>query len=290
MSIFQKSYEVITNGPKEIEWDEYYRLTMEEYHRLLKTKGDDEAAFQKFFEENPSMLPGGLELFGHSGHYPHMNSLITQPALGTYLKRKPDYVWLAQDSLTFCPVFIEIEKPNKKMFTQANIPSADFNQALNQIDEWRMLLNKPVNQLAFFDYYDIPKRVRDKVFEPQFLLVYGRREEYADSEYLQNLRKQKEKDRVAIMSFDRLRPLSDYKQFVTCKVKEKEYEVVAIPPTFRYVAGEADVLYRWKNFYELIDFMKNASQERKEFLKSRYDYWTSFKGTPPGIIVGMEGE
>lgn len=290
MNILQKNYEVIVDGPKEMEWNEYYRLVMDEYHYLLAEKGDDEVIFQKFFEDNPSMLPGGLELFGHSGHYPYMSSLITQPVLGTYIERKPDYVWFAQDSLAFCPVFIEIERPNKKMFTQAGLPTAEFNQAVNQIDEWRMLLNNPVNQLSFFDYYDIPQSVRDKVFEPQFLLIYGRRAEYEESEYLKNLRKLKEKDRVSIMSFDRLQPLADYRQFITCRVKNKKYEVVAIPPTFRYLAGEADVLYKWKDFFEKIDSIKGVTTERKEFLKRRYEYWTNFKGNPPGIIIGMEGE
>lgn len=289
MGLLNKNY-VIEDGPKELCWYEYYKLVMDEYNALLIEKCDDEKAFQMFFENNPSMLPGGLELFGQSGHHPHMNTIITQPSIGITYERKPDFLWLAQDSLTFCPVFIEIEKPSKRMFTDKGQPNAEFNQAMNQIDEWRMILNKPLNQLAFMDYYDIPQATRDKVFEPQFLLVYGRREEYERSEYLRNLRKQKERENVALMSYDRLTPLMDYQQFITCKVKNKKYEVVSIPPTFRYVAGQAEELYKWTGFLDKIDDMKYTTDERKNFLKSRFGYWTSVKCTPPGIIVGMEGE
>ncbi len=219
-----------------------------------------------------------------------MNAMITQPVLGRTIKRIPDFMWLAQDSLTFCPVFVEIEKPNKKMFTQNNVPTAEFTQAINQIDEWKMLLKDPVTLLAFFEYYEIPKRMRDKDFEPQFLLVYGRRQEYEDNKYLTRLRKQKQGEKVAIYSFDRLQPLSDYKQFITCKVKEGKYIVNNISPTYRYRADCAEELFLWNCFLENVDKMKYTTDERKQFLKERYSYWTSFKGNPPGIITSMEGE
>lgn len=290
MGLFKKKYEIIKDGPKEIEWDEYFNVAMNEYNVLLDTQSDDEKVFQKFFEENPCFLPGGLELFGQSGHYPYMNTVITQPVIGCVTKRIPDFMWLAQDSLTFCPVFIEIEKPNKKMFTQKNIPTAEFTQAMNQIDEWKMILNNPVNRLLFYDYYDIPQYLREKEFVPQFLLIYGRREEYENNVYLSNLRRLKYTDNVAIYSFDRLQPLSDYRQFITCKVSEQKYRVTNISPTYRYRADCAEELYMWDGFFEKIDCMKNTTKSRKTFLKDRYSYWTSFKGNPSGIIRSMEGE
>lgn len=290
MGILDKSYEVVKDAPKEIFWDDYYQVSCNEYQLLLNSEGENEDSFQRFFEKNPSFLPGGMELFGQSGHNPYMHTVVSQPVLGTYISRKPDFMWLAQNSLTFCPVFIEIEKPNKRMFTQTNVPTAEFNQAINQIDEWKMLLNKPLNQLAFFDHYNIPQEMRDKVFEPQFLLIYGRREEYEDNEYLRNLRKQKEKDKVALFSFDRLQPLADYKQFITCKVHEKKYNVLCIPPTFRYRADCVEELYAWKGFVDKIDNMEHTSVERKTFLKGRYSYWYDFKGRMQGMILSMEGE
>lgn len=113
---FNKKYQVMKNAPKQLDWEEYCNKSLMEYQSILENYSDDESVFQKFFEENPSFLPGGLELFGNSGHYPYMDALISQPEIGGIFKRRPDYVWLANDSLTFAPVFIEIEKPSKSMF------------------------------------------------------------------------------------------------------------------------------------------------------------------------------
>ena len=92
------------------------------------------------------------------------------------------------------------------------------------------------------------------------------------------------------MSFDRLRPISDYKQFVTCKLVDGKYHVVNISPTFRYRHVCAKDLYNWIGFNDAIDSMKYTSDERKKFLKERYDYWYSFKGEVGGIISTMNAE
>ena len=125
---------------------------------------------------------------GLSGHYPHMDTLISQPEIGIAVKRKPDFLWLAQDSVDFTPVFIEIERPNKSMFTKEKIPNKDFNQALNQLDEWRGILNGGVNIQAFYQNFSIPLSMQQKNFKPRFVLIYGRRNEYENDEYLQKIR------------------------------------------------------------------------------------------------------
>lgn len=290
MGLVGKQYEVMENAPKEIGWSHYYAQTMEEYDNLLRNEGDSEKIFQDFFERNPAFLPGALELFGHSGHYPYMHTLVSQPEIGGCFTRIPDFVWLSQDSLNFCPVFIEIEKPNKKTFNQQGVASADFTQALGQIKQWRSILNNPINVQLFYDYFDIPLYMRKKQFKPQYLLIYGRRGEYENNERLTAMRSELEEVNVALMSYERLKPLADYSQFTTCKVKDKEYRVIHIPPTYRYRADCADVLYSYKNFYESIVAMERVTEERKHFLQERYEYWMSFEGNLPGIITSMEGE
>jgi hypothetical protein len=290
MSGLTKSYEVIKNPPREIDWVEYHKLSVETYQDLLQKSGDDEKAFQEFFEKNPSFLPGALELFGQSGHYPYMSALISQPCIGTVFEKIPDFLWLAQDSLTFCPVFIEIEKPNKKMFTQTNTPTADFTQAMNQIHEWKMILNKPANIQVFYETFDIPLEMRKKEFKPQFLLVYGRRSEYEGDEYRTGIRKENEGPDMMIASYDRLQPLSDSRQFVTCKVSKAKYHIISIPGTFRYRADCVKDLYSWIGFKEHLRTMENVSEERRQFLIDRFEYWKSFQGRLSGTIISMEGE
>ena len=160
--MIEKKYEIDKDAPNPISWNEYERKTLNIYYELLASNPDKEDVFQNFFEMHPSFLPGAFELGSNSGHYPYMNTVITQPKLGASITRNPDFLWLANDSLTFCPVFIEIEKPSKKMFNVNGTTSADFNQALEQIHEWQYLLQDIANRAAFYDYYDIPLHEQKK--------------------------------------------------------------------------------------------------------------------------------
>lgn len=290
MPLLEKQYEVIKDGPKEINWDDYYDQIVNDYEKLLMEKGDSEQEFQSFFEQNPSFMPGALQLFGQSGHYPYRHALISQPQIGHIFRRIPDFMWLAQDSLTFCPVLIEIEKPNKSTFTKSRDTTAEFNQALGQIEQWNYLLKNPSNIHLFYDFFDIPSDIRKKEFNPQYALIYGRRSEYDQDELMRGIRAEKQKNNIAIMSYDRLKPLSDYRQFVTCKVKETQYIVSNIPPTYRYRADCAKELTTYENFYDSIDYMKYTTQERKQFLKDRFEYWINYGKNGSGMIRGMEGE
>ena len=82
--MFERKYEIVPNAPAHMSWDDYSKISLKEYRNLLETASDDETAFQHFFEENPSFVPGAFELFGSSGHYPYTQSLITQPKLERY--------------------------------------------------------------------------------------------------------------------------------------------------------------------------------------------------------------
>lgn len=286
--LLNKQYEIVKDVPKPIEWEEYYNRIMDEYEGLLAQKADDEKAFQVFFEENPSFLPGAYKLSGKS---PFMEAVISQPEIGGILKRKPDFVWLANDSTTFAPVFIEIERPNKKMFNKSEVVTSDFSQAMGQIQQWQYILSQPNNLNILYDYFNISNDLRTMIFRPQYLLIYGRREEYEDNSLRTGTRAACQTDNINIVSYDRLRPISDYSQFITCKVSSACYKVIHIPPTFRYRPGWAVDLVRMKGFYDRIDDMKYTSNERKEFLKKRYTYWYEFgKKKDKGLMRLSESE
>lgn len=155
--MFKTQYELHPSPIPSIFWTTYVLLAQREYDTLLENYPDDEKVFQEFFERNPSFIPGAFELRELSGHLPHLQCLISQPEIGTTYTRKPDFLWLSQDSLTFVPVFIEIEKPSKKTFTKSGQTSADFTQAMDQILEWKSILNTPENQIAFFKKYNLPQ-------------------------------------------------------------------------------------------------------------------------------------
>ncbi len=270
-------YEIKNDSPKPIEWEKYCEEILKDYQKLLNNHQNNESAFQKFFEENPSFIPGAFEIFGcSSGHYPFMHGIISQPEIGTIFRRKPDFVWLAQDSLTFAPVFIEIEKPSKKMFNMDQTTTADFNQALTQIKQWEYLLSDSKNREVLYDYFDLPLDIRKKKFSPQFLLIYGRRDEYKDDELLTGVRATYKTNFIDIMSYDRLKPDYEYQQFVSYKISNHKYKVINIPATYRYKPTCAEILSKMYNFNDKIELMKYTSEERKLFLKNRYQYWYDF--------------
>lgn len=258
-------------------WLTYQSLAQREYNTLLENHADDEKTFQNFFERNPSFMPGAFELRNLSGHLPHLQCLISQPEIGATFIRKPDFLWLSQDSLTFVPVFIEIEKPSKKTFTKAGQTSADFTQAMDQILEWKSILNKPENQIAFFEKYNLPKRLTEKVFKPQFVLLYGRREEYEGNNYLTRKRYELQSEDTIVMSYDRLSPRYDSRNMLCATVSNSSgntlYSIKTIPPTFQLDACWADSYKEYSGFIEAIDRMEHTTPERKNFLKERFPYW-----------------
>lgn len=275
--MFSKKYEIVENAPLPISWDDYAKTSYADYLDLLKTHSDDESAFQSFLEENPSFVPGAFELFGTSGHYPFTQSLIAQPRLnGGIFTRIPDFIWLAQDSLSFTPVLIEIERPSKKMFNQAGIPSADFTQAFNQITEWKAILSIPENVLQFYNCFNIPDWIRKKTFAPQFGLIYGRRSEYEKNAFLTQKRAQLAQNDVKIISYDRLNPDPKCADLLCSSLAAGKYSVKTIPPTYRYSPALADNFALVDGFDTAISKMQCTSPERKEFLLTRYPYWCEY--------------
>lgn len=280
-----------SNPPKEVSWEEYEEKVNEEYESLLLNKSDDEKSFQDFFEWNPSFVPGAFEVIGQSGHYPLYDSLISQPELGSVIRRKPDFLWIAKNSLQLCPVFIEIEKPSKKMFTRSGDVASDFTHAYGQLQEWQTLLNDPTAQQTFFQCYGISDDYRSLQFKPQYLLIYGRREEYEGNKMLIGKRNAYQNDSIRIMSFDRLRPDYNSRNFITSVISNGEYKALHIAPTFRYRPDCVENIVNIKDFYKKIDEMKYTTGERKTFLKDRYEYWMSFaRKSDKGIMVSQEGE
>lgn len=291
--MFERHYE-IKKGPNGLSLEEYKSIVYEEFKTLLNDYSGEEKIFQSFFEENPLCMPGAFELIGASGHYPHNSALISHPKLGDLdMLRIPDFMWLAQDSSEFCPVLIEIEKPNKKLYNGSGQQTAEFSQAYGQIQEWKALLNKPNVIMDFYDYYEIPISLRNKNFNPQYCLIYGRRSEFENNEALNRKRSQLTNDDIILMSYDRVLDLIQKCQgeFVTCNVVKKRYKVIHISPTYKYRPGLVGDLSKLDCFTECIDNIKYISDERKRFLKERYSYWLDFGSSESkGIINTSDAE
>ena len=273
---YKNLYEIKNNIPPAVSMNDYIEASMKQYFTMLDNQELEESAYQRFFEENPSFIPGAFEVIGISGHDAYMCALISQPRIGKEPLRVPDFMWLANDSLNFCPVFIEIEKPTKVQFRKDNVPNARFNQALDQITEWEALLDDPKNRNLFYDTFSIPARLRRKAFRPQYVLIYGRRGEFESDDFKRNKRSNMQSPDTVIMSFDRLHPDSNAYNTVSAQVRDGKYYVKHIPPTFVYEPNRAEYLHKLLGFKDRIKDIKMISEERRSFLLERYDYWDEF--------------
>lgn len=267
-------YEFTPNPPKPIEEDEYVSKATKEFQLLLETNGNDEKVFQAFFERNPAFVPGAkdeFDILGPSGHNPFYNALISQPRITGIKDREPDFMWLATDSLVFSPILIEIEAPNKKYFNKNETPTAKFKDAKNQLDEWTTLLSIPENIMKFYSDFNISQDLRDKIFEPRFVLIYGRRSEYSDNKWLAQKRVNllNRNNNQFLMSYDRISPKSINKSFTCSTVKSGIYHAKFFCPTYKLSVFD-NYIHKLKNIDQAIDNMAYTTEERKEFLKFKY--------------------
>lgn len=262
--------------PPAIEVLKYKSLLMNEFQNLLNEKSDNEAAFQKFFEQNPCMLPGSRSEFdfGPSGHGPEHQALITQPKIRGVIKRQPDFMWLSYDSMTFSPVLIEIEAPSKRYYNRDGTVTKEFTKAKNQLDEWATVFHQPDYISAFYSDFDICMDLRKSVFKPYYILIYGRRSEYVHDQTLKNKRFTlvDKSSGQYLMSYDRIDPIFIDNSYVTCTVRDGKFFAKNISPTMTLGPMESQLL-EIKDMIKAVDSMVYTTEERKTFLKKRIPYW-----------------
>ncbi|MDI6884692.1 MAG: DUF4263 domain-containing protein, partial [Hadesarchaea archaeon] len=121
-------YQTKKDAPPAMEWGEYEKLINTEWRKLLSASNDEEK-FQKFLEQYPCLLPGAFGFDGRSGHMPFPGAVITKPPLPGIGPRIPDFLWIATDSDSTCPILIELESPSKQWFTNSGMQSAELTRA-----------------------------------------------------------------------------------------------------------------------------------------------------------------
>src|SRR5262245_51730001 len=107
----QRRFEIVKGPPAE-EFEAYAVRARLEYMGLLDQSAD-EPRMQSFFERNPCFVPGVRAVGAYSSAFPAHSILISQPRLSGLRERRPDFMWLAVNSVACHPTLIEIERPTK---------------------------------------------------------------------------------------------------------------------------------------------------------------------------------
>ena len=246
----------------------YNDLLMMQWRTLLDSPASqDERLLQAFLERHPSLLPGSNTVDGDSGHTAFPLAVISQPKLPGLTDRHPDFMWIASDSESLYPILIEIETPHKQWFygKRAEIHS-DLTHAQGQLAEWRAWFNRGHNRTLFLDAYEIPWQLRDNRLSPRFVLIHGRRANYATCRLRQAKRAELAREDERLMSFDRLTP-AKWGVLYSCMRKPADgYRVVSVPPCLTIVNYDEDYRYA-TGWEEAIDACPDMPIARREYLK-----------------------
>lgn len=268
----KRSYTLEKSPPPPMSWTRYAAVVRREYSTLLESK-PTEKQMQAFLEMHPSLLPGPHGVPISSGHGPMLAAVVSQPSLPTYGGEIPDFMWLATDSVTFSPVLIEIEAPNKPWFTKSEQPSHSLTQARDQLESWRAWFSSPTHIHLFYEHFQIPDYLRVRLFKPFFVLIYGRRGDANRTADTLMKRALMQTETVSVVSFDRLTPSPEAAEYMSVKIDSQGYRALAIPPTLTLGPLFAEARARVRGKADAAQRNKHLTGRRKAFLAKRFDYW-----------------
>jgi hypothetical protein len=141
-----------------------------------------------------------------------------------------------------------------------------LTHAQGQLAEWRAWFNRGNNRSLFLDAYEIPLDLRELRLSPRFILIHGRRSDYADSKLRQGKRAELAREGERLMSFDRLTP-AKWGAMYSCLRKTAEgYEVVTVPPVLTIIDDGEDYCPS-QGWEAAIDDCPDMPAARREFLK-----------------------
>lgn len=285
-----KTYQMVPEAPPPPMDGDTYKATVEQEWAQLLATDPSEKAVQLFLEQHPVLVPGAFGVLGlSSGHAPFPGALISQPKLYGFQGRVPDFLWIAKNSTHLHPIFIEIERPGKKVFKANEEPTWQFTQARHQLAQWRQWIKVPNNQEAFFRAYKLD-RFRDLAFEPHYVLIYGRRKEFADNANLLKMMGSLMAPDETLMSYDRLSYEPKSAQLLSARHTTRGYQVRHIPPTYWLGPGMFYYETRLLGRSAAVDRNHLISAPRKAFLKSRIPYWEAWEKLPSGITSYADRE
>jgi hypothetical protein len=269
--------------PMPLEWTEYSDKTRAAWFDLLSTD-PEEREIQEFLELHPSMIPGGSGDIGPGGHHgSEMGVVFRRPRLtGGGRILEPDFMWVTRSSGLITPILIEIEKPSKRWFKQDGRPTRTFTEAHDQLNDWKAWFQIEGNATIFRNEFMLGDQYLDRPLEPQFVLIYGRESEFefglsphANPDQLRRKRDTQRRRSETFQSFDSLRPKYDHGDSITVTMKATGPVPFAFSPTYHPNAGIGAGALRLGNPAEALDRTVMMSKERKEYISSRWDYWSA---------------
>lgn len=241
-----------------------------EYLALLD-ENQLEQRYQTFIEKNTSLVPREFI----QNHGIHFDLVLRKLAFGG--DYKSDFAYLSKSSDDWNAVLIEIERPNKKFFKDGhNDFHADFQQALQQINRWKAWFLVPGNFASFVDGIlgPIRKPLTANPTYMKYVLVYGRRSEYADNDTRRRLVVAQEGGDFKIMTFDSLSESLHTKTKLYVGAKKNEY-IDILSDEFL-----SENMFAWMDPTEL-----RISEQLKASAVAARGTWHHYKSLDPKVLA-----
>jgi hypothetical protein len=140
---------------------------------------------------------------------------------------KTDFFYFSKSSDDWNAVFIELEKPSSKFFKgSSNEFHSEFSRALQQINRWRAWFLSEQNKAAFLSTVSaihVPEHMARNPTFNKYVLVFGRRSEYAANEDRRRLIAAQESPDFKIVTFDSLAEDLDGKYDLSVGSRHNEF-------------------------------------------------------------------
>lgn len=161
-----------------------------------------EQVYQSFLEEHTRFIP--REFIQNHG----IGQSLVLRKLSFGADYKTDFFFFSKSSDDWNAVFIEIEKPSSRFFRgNTNEFHRDFRNALEQINQWKAWFLSNQNKGSFLSMVSaiqVPHHMARNSTYNKYVLVFGRRSEYAGNEDRRRLVSALETDDFKIITFDSL--------------------------------------------------------------------------------------
>lgn len=250
---------------------EFESRVLEEYHELLDElteAGGQEQRIHEYFEKRPLLLPGIYGVHEKTNHGVFGHKIFSKFQLnGGIFRRIPDFLFVTKTSVQLQVVFIEIEDPSKKIFTEKDYFNADFNQAYQQLEDWEQWFQHGTNQTVLRDSLNsvIDHSMMARLpMKAEFVLVYGRRSEYENMNMRIQRLSQKNKAPFKVMSFDRLTCAPYTSDLITVRLDQNGAHALQVDERYEYEYTNRATHRNIQRKEEAVIRNEFISQERKD--------------------------
>ena len=172
-----------------------------EFLKLLDER-HKEQVYQSFLERHTRFIP--REFVQNHG----IGQRLVLRKLSFGADYKTDFFYFSKSTVDWNAVFIEIEKPSSQFFKgSTNKFHTDFEKALQQINQWKAWFLRDQNKGAFLSMVSaiqVPPHMANNPTYNKYVLVFGRRSEYAGNEDRRRLVSASESEDFKIITFDSL--------------------------------------------------------------------------------------